>query len=524
MNWLNQRTLFESTFVVIATILFSLFISILGTASIKFQIAFGIGLLGLIILCLSPVRRTLCLCLWVFIQPLSIEKVIFNATPIWDGLRGDEIVINAADLILVMLFLITIFEHTVLNKTRYLWDKKTKLFTALLLWGVGSYLIHMGFYQSEFIHSGPLSLLHMFRNLIFVIVMSAAIQSRSDLIWILVSIATVLIIQSIFVGLSFATGEAFNFARLLGSPTRLQTYSAGGELVARATGTLGVPNQQAGFHAMFTFLLVGLFAVKKPVFRAFGLIAIMASMVAVLFTFSRSSWFSMAMASLLIAIIFIKRKEVTPASWLIGGLVSLVFVGVLAVLAQPIIDRLTKGDDGATGSRVRMMVLAKDLTLQYPIIGVGPGSYAEAGLHLYPPGEKETEWVALGDKAIVPPLGRVELATYIIPGQKPLLVPLGVHNKYLLILSELGIVGLIIWLWIFYNFVIEAKKCADSRDTLYRFIGVGGIGAVLVVVIYMNLDLFATDKTLQVVLFPLIFISAAYRISQQNKIAGTRLN
>lgn len=521
---LKERTLFEAAVVLIMTLVFGIFITMLGSYSLKFQIAFAIALFGIIAILLIPSRRTLCLCLWIIIQPLSIEKILYTGTPIWDNLRGDEIVINAADLILLMLLLITIFEHTVLNKTRYVWDKKTKLFTALLLWAAGSYLIHMGFYQSEFSHSGPLSLLHMFRNLMFVIIMAASIHSRGDLIWILVSIAAVLIIQSIFVSLSFATGEAFNFTRLLGAATNLQTYSAGGELVARATGTLGVSNQQAGFHAMFTFLLVGLFAVKNPVFRAFGLFAIIASMVAVLFTFSRSSWFSMAIASLLIAIIFVKRREVTPASWLIGGLVSLVFVCVLAVLAQPIIDRLTKGDDGATGSRVRMMMLAKDLTMQYPIIGVGPGSYAEAGLYLYPPGEKETEWVALGDKAIVPPLGRVELATYITPGQKPLLVPLGVHNKYLLTLSELGIVGLVIWLWIFYNFFIEAKKCSTSRDPLLRFIGVGGIGAVLVVVIYMNLDLFATDKTLQVVLFPLIFISAAYRISQQNKIASEGVN
>lgn len=447
------------------------------------------------------------------IQPLSIEKVLFVATPIWDGLRGDEIVINAADAILVLLFVILLFEQFIQNKKVFVWDRKAILFFALTLWGITSYFIHLGFYQSEFVNSAPLAILHLLRNLFFVVVISSAIQTRSDLIWLLVTISLVLLFQSSIVGLSFATGEAFNFSRLLGAPTQLQTYSTGSSLISRATGTLGVPNQQAGFHAMFTFLLVGLFAVKKPVFRAIGLIAIICSMVAVIFTFSRSTWLSMAVGTMLIICIFIKRREVTPAAWLMGGVVGVLFIGVLAVVAQPIIDRLTKGDDGSTDSRIRMMMLAKDLTLQHPIIGVGPGGYAEAGLHLYPPGQKEVEWVALGSKAIVPPLGRVELATYILPGQKPMMVPLGVHNKYLLILSELGIVGLIIWLWFFYFLYQEAKICANAKDPLLRFIGVGGLAVIVVVLIYMNLDLFATDKTLQIVLFPLMFISAAYRIS-----------
>lgn len=142
-----------------------------------------------------------------------------------------------------------------------------------------------------------------------------------------------------------------------------------------------------------------------------------------------------------------------------------------------------------------------------------PSEYVEAGLKLYPPGYKTNEWTPLGDKAIVPPLGRIELARVDIPGYPLLIVPLPVHNKYMLVLSELGIVGLALWLLIFYSFYQDAKNCSQSKDPLLRFTGIAGLGIVLVAVMYMNLDLFADDKTLQILLFPLLVISAASKIA-----------
>ncbi len=513
MDLQKQRSIFEGIFVVIATLFFSLFISLLGAAALKFQIAFAVGLFGLIAICLIPARRTLCLCLWVLIQPLSIEKILYTAPPIWPTLRGLEIVLNAADVILIILFIILVFEKIFQNKKLFVWDKKAQLLTVLMLWGIFAYTIHLGFYHSEFVNSTPLGILHLFRNLMFVLIIGSAIQSRADLIWIFIAVAAIVFIESILVYLSFATGEAFNFSRLLGLPTQLQQYSAGGEVISRGAGTLGVPNQQAMFHATFTFLMLGLLSVKNATVRNLALMVIMCSFVAVIFTFSRSAWFSMALACMLIAAVFIKRNEITPTGWLMSSLVAILFIGVLAVLAQPMIDRLTKGDDGATDSRVRMIMLAKDLALKYPIIGVGASGFAEAGLNLYPPGKKETQWVPLGGKAIVPPLGRLELATAILPNQKPIIVPLPVHNKYLLMLTEFGVVGLIIWLMLFKTLFFEAKNCSTSRDPMLRFTGVAGMAIVLVVMVYMNLDLFADDKTLQVILFPLTVISAAYRLS-----------
>lgn len=516
MNIQKQRTRLESAFVVAVTVVFGLAISVIGALALKYQIALAVGLFGLLVICLVPEKRTLCLCLWVLIQPLSIEKILYTAPPLWPSLRGLEIVFNAGDAVLLLLFVVLLGEKIVYRKPMLIWNTQSKLFAALLLWGIFSYGVHWAFLHSPYVESAPLGILHLLRNLAFVLIIGSAIQTRADLIWVCIAVMVMIMIQSILVGLSFATGEAFNFLRLIGAPIEVQKYSVDGQQISRASGTLGVPNQQAMFHAMFTFLLLGLLSAKNVFIRYFALMAMLLSFVSVLFTFSRSAWLSIAVATLMIMAIFIKRREVTQKVRLMGSLLTFVFIAVLSVLAQPIIERLTKGDDGATDSRVRMISLAKDLAEQHPIIGVGPHGFVEAGLSLYPPGQKETQWVPLGDKPIVPPLGRIELSTQIVPNDKPIIVPLAVHNKYLLTLSELGIVGLVLWLAVFKTTFNEAKTCSRARDPLLRFTGVAGLAVILVALIYMMLDLFADDKTMQTLLFPLIVVSAAYRLLENN--------
>lgn len=513
----SQRSVFEATLAFCAIAFFSLVVGVVGATSLKLQIGLVIAFSGLLLIVLSPARRTLCLCLWLLIQPLSVEKILFTATPIWDGLRGYEIVLNAGDLILMMLGCILLYERFFLHKKHFVWDRLNQILFALLCWGAFSYCIHGLYLQSDFIDSAPLGVLHLFRNFIFVLIVGSAIQTRADVLWILATVAFMILLQSVLVALSFATGESMNFTRLLGPALKLQEYVVGGEVVHRAAGTVGVPNQQASYHAMLTFLAVGLLAVRNAAFRSLALIAMMSSLIAVVFTFSRSAWFTMGLASVLITAVFIKRQAITSSAWLIGGVLSIVMIVALGFLAKPIIDRLTQGDDGATDSRVRMIMLATDLIKKHPIIGVGPNDYAEAGLFYYPPGEKDTEWVALGDKAIVPPLGRIELAILRIPGQKPLAIPLGVHNKYLLMFSEMGLVGLLLWLWLFITVFQKARSIRDHKDKLYRFLSVSGYAVILVISIYMMLDLFADDKTLQVLLFPITLIVAVARIAQQTK-------
>lgn len=512
----QSRSVFETIFVIAVTLVFAVATIFLGAIKPKFQVAFAIGLLGLTFLALIPQKRTFLLFSWVLITPLSIEKVLHHATPFWDGLEGMTVVMNAGDVILMMIAGLLLWQQWVKKESAFVWSANCTLLLAFLLWAIISFATHKLYLNSSYVHGGPYGILHLCRLLAFCWIMQSAIQTRSDLIWILVAVLLALLFQSLLVMMSFATKESYSFMRLIGGPIVTQSYNGtGGQEIFRASGTLGVANQQGLYHAMFTFLLIGLLAVKNNLFRMLAILGLLLSFIGVLFTFSRGAWLCLFCASIVIFMMFYQKREIKPHAWLVGAVLAILFAAALSVVIQPIVERLTSGDNGATGSRVRMMLLAKDLFLHHPIIGTGPAEYIESGLHLYPPGYAGNEWVEAGKTSIVPPLGRVELSTTLLPDGKYFIVPLSVHNKFLLVLSEMGAVGLFLWLAIFYGFYHAARRLSRHPQQFFSYLGMAGMGVLTVSLVYMNIDLFSDDKTMQVLFYPLIFILAAERISRR---------
>ena len=168
-----------------------------------------------------------------------------------------------------------------------------------------------------------------------------------------------------------------------------------------------------------------------------------------------------------------------------------------------------------------MISLASDLFLSHPIIGVGPGEFSEASILQYPPEFKENEWVPLGERPMVPTVGRLETIVLVQPGKEDLTQPLPVHNKYMLTLSELGFVGLLLWVSIYIYLLREAWGCSRSQDKVLRYIGLGGFAAICASMSYMMLDLFADDKSVQILFFVPVLITAAARIAREQAAQDT---
>jgi len=252
--------------------------------------------------------------------------------------------------------------------------------------------------------------------------------------------------------------------------------------------------------------------VRNRWFRLLAAVAFCASGLAVLLSFSRSAWLSFAIAVMLAFFVAWRRREIAPIAWFTGAVGAVVLSLALGALAEPIYQRIAHGDDGATDSRLRMIDLALDLYAEHPLIGVGPGEFSEAALLSYPVSFKENEWVPLGARPMVPTVGRLEVVRLVQPGKETLTSPLPVHNKYFLTLTELGAVGLLLWLWLYAHLLREAWLCAGAHDPLLRYMGLGCLAAVVASMSYMMLDLFADDKSVQVLFFVPVLMSALARI------------
>lgn len=201
-----------------------------------------------------------------------------------------------------------------------------------------------------------------------------------------------------------------------------------GEMARRATGTLGHPNMYAPFILTFTcgFVLMGIIRDYAPWLRLLSLAAGVGGCLAILMSQSRAPAAGMLLA-LGGAGLSLMLRGLLPPRRMIGGTLILIVMGALALIPMMdrIVDRLTGDFGGSISFRADYNAAALDIWREAPAFGVGPSGFVPAlARHdavLYGVNEEIQEArLQVNVKTIAP-----------------------VHNVYLLVLAELGIVGLV---------------------------------------------------------------------------------
>ncbi|HEY4067489.1 MAG TPA: O-antigen ligase family protein [Burkholderiaceae bacterium] len=511
-GWSRGRRSLEWAIVLAAAVGTGLILALMGGLALKYQVAAVAGLLLSGLVLMHRDRRLILVLLWVLVMPLGMEKVVDTGLSVGPEFSTQFIVFNAADVLLFLLAAVLLIEWHQTGVCPFVGSPFATVWALILVWSAVSYAIHAFYLRDGLVHVAPLSLLTAARTLLFIVLLQSSVRDRGELITVMLVLGGSLLLQSLVVMLSYATEEVYNLTRLTGGTTlKLTTFGGdGGGAVIRATGTLGYTNQQAAYHAFCTLPLLSLLALRNAAVRNAAIAVVCLSSIAIVLTFARGAWVAQGLAVIQAFGVFAWRRLITPAAWLKGALVALVACVALGALSVPIIERLTKGgDDGATDSRLRMIALAVELFEGNPVFGVGPGEYVEAGYRLEPVEDKAPEWEAPGAAPMVPPIGRLEVARAVHPDGYFITIPLAVHNRYLLSLSELGVPGLLLWLALFWIIVRACWRCASANDGFYRFLGIAGGAVTTGLLVYMMVDLFADDKSLQIMfLMPLLLCIA----------------
>jgi O-antigen ligase len=167
-------------------------------------------------------------------------------------------------------------------------------------------------------------------------------------------------------------------------------------------------------------------------------------------TFSRGGWFEAVLTVMILA----------GARWLRDGfsrkaLVTAVTVLTLILLClyipNPISSRLFADDNGSAHSRIPLMHLAGRVIAANPILGVGANNFAEV-MGTYTGSEFRHEWIYT------------------------------VHNGFLLVCAETGVLGLAAYLWIYFSIIRRGWRIWKTRDEVFAPLALGivaGIGGLL---------------------------------------------
>lgn len=311
--------------------------------------------------------------------------------------------------------------------------------------------------------AGPLTFyqVFMFSKIFFLyyIVAVNAIESEQDLKYVVLFLTISLLFQGALGCAQFATGyelDVFSTGQKVGGVFgRVQDWGT----LRRVFGTqLGRPNSYASFLApLLLFNAALLLGVKQHVKLRWA--ACMLGFLGLLFSFSRGGWLSFLGGAVVFAVYLLKTRVKLPKVAyfaVVAGLIGLVFF--LPLLKT----RLTADDHNAAGSRIPLLELAVNMIKENPLIGVGANTFANV-IKRYVTADLRGKYLYQ------------------------------VHNQYLLVFAETGVVGLFCFLWLLCAIFKLGLMCIRRKDNNFvHYIGLGGIVGFISSLLHMNVDLYTS--------------------------------
>jgi O-antigen ligase len=227
--------------------------------------------------------------------------------------------------------------------------------------------------------------------------------------------------QASLATVQFFTQDYYSFLRT-GSQAALTRF---GDLI-RSHGTVGVPNALAAFIIPVLLLVVVKLLLDDQANRPAYFFILCIGSAALLFTFSRSGWCTFALSALALFVRSARIKRPPPYVY------PLLAIGVAVVLLSGIVDsRISSDDQGSAQDRWYLMLIAVRMIRAHFVTGVGINNYWFAMNHYIPP---DYGWSFV----------------YVV------------HNVFLLVFAETGIIGFIAVILLFATPVIRLYPLAQS--------------------------------------------------------------
>ena len=376
---------------------------------------------------------------FVFFLPINADFHFFRFGHIGGGASGLRITI--CDAMLLFLYMLWIIEksakvNTEENRINMNWKI---LLPILFFFGFSCLsLINALFPAHTFFE-----LFRMFVGVMIFFYMANHVKDRRNIKLVVGALVLGLIIQCLIAFAQKLTGGGLNLL-VLGEREVMVYHAIGRSILGRVGGTLGHPNTFAHYlEFLIPVILALVFSKTGKRFRMFFFIVFLMGLAAMVLTFSRGGWLSISLAIAYMLYVLIRKRKVKN---LVPMIVAIVMVAtMMMIFALPVIShRLTQDDYGTAFSRITLMEVAFEIIRTHPLIGVGLNNYVDV-MRDYDTTE--------------------EKVTFVYPAP--------VHNIYLLLASEVGILGLLAFIWFVLSLLRLGAYGMTSPDDLQFFLSLG---------------------------------------------------
>jgi O-antigen ligase len=304
------------------------------------------------------------------------------------------------------------------------------------------------------------------------------VRTRQDLLFIVTMLLVGLLFESLLMlalgGIGHNVETGVILARIDGT---------------RIGGTVGGPNTAAGYLSFLLAPALALLMTRLGSFyKGLATLAFGLGTIALLLTLSRGGWLAFALALLLLYGFAWHRGWLSLTVPVVIGIVTLALV---VFFNETIISRLSN-DGGSAYSRIPLLTIAYRMIADHPILGVGLNNFAVA----------------------MPHYADLDFAGYWL---------YVVHNKYLIVWGETGLLGLLTFLWFLFTTLRRGWQGWVFKDRFLSPLALGFSAAILGQMGHMHFDTFQMRPAIQLLWLSAAFLSALYHIGQAERHKTTRV-
>jgi putative inorganic carbon (HCO3(-)) transporter len=302
------------------------------------------------------------------------------------------------------------------------------------------------------------------------------VRTRQDVLFVVSLLLIGCLLESLAMIVLRFTGMP---STIWGIPAHVRVDTEMKEGFMRIGGTVGSPNFAAAYLSMSlasaaSLLFTRLGGAYK--WLAMGVLGL--GGVALVFTFSRGGWMALVLSVTLICLLGWHRRglslKIPIAVILILGMLYLPFHSAISA-------RLLGDDRGSAESRIPLMKLAFRIIEDNPVLGVGANNFTVV-MDRYLTSDFREGWL------------------------------FAVHNKYLLVLAETGIVGFLAFLAFLLDALRKGWQCWALQDPLLSPLALGIMAGIAGHMVHMTVDVFRGRPTQQLLWLLAGLLAAMYRI------------
>jgi O-antigen ligase len=420
----------------------------------------------------------------LFMTSFTIGIELSKALIVSGGVYAPGLSLYLSDLFLVPLILKWLI-HGLVSERRLPGVTRVQGYSLLFLAWVWSTAV-----RSADVQAGILASVTFTKFVVTYLMLADLLRRPGYMKILLMGFASGLGVQILYAAAQVATGSPLELqgGKVAKVGVNLVFDVAGGVHAFRPSGFLSHPNIFADYLTTMlppAFALV--FLCRRQLGRAWLPTMALAcgGTIALVLTLSRGGWIAFAAAiAFMIAVALHKRLvEARHVGAVLAGTVVCVLTAVTLVYPAAYL-RITESDSRSSEGRWAMMEQALLIIQRNPVAGVGFGGYNRAAQSNVP-----ESFGNLGEHF-----------------QKSLLEGV-VHNKYLLVAAEHGLVGLALFCWVIWIHFTLLWSVPAWRSRSEFALALGVTGAIVAGAVFFLLDHFYLDVRIQLfwVLFALLY-------------------